>query len=207
MGLSDTTVLALTGWSCNRDDFGTGFMLAKQWLPLLDLKRVTGISLSEKCCEILKKEPIARLNYPNIMTGEQAVESKNREHAWLKKGCNYVLPDGSVKSKPLGAVSLDAVLYAIKTREVPICADYGEIETYCKKGKECYRCTKAQRTGCALCGFGIKKDPDRFVRLQETEPAKIKVAFKPFNEGGLGFKEMCEYLNEYCKTKIIIPDV
>ena len=209
MGLSDTTVLALTGWSCKRGDFGKGFMLAKIWLPLLDLKRGTGcdIKLSEVCCTILKKEPISRLNYPNIMTGEQAVESLNRENVWLKNGCNYKLPDGSIKSKPLGAVSLDAVLYALQYRDVPLCADYGNIETYNKKGKECYRCTKAQRTGCALCGFGIKCDPERFIRLQETEPAKINIAFKPFNEGGLGYKETCEYLNEYCNTKIVIPDV
>ena len=73
--------------------------------------------------------------------------------------------------------------------------------------KKCYRCTKAQRTGCALCGFGIKFDTERFVRLQETEPAKVAFAFKPISQGGLGYKETCEYLNEYCNTKIVIPDV
>jgi 3'-phosphoadenosine 5'-phosphosulfate sulfotransferase (PAPS reductase)/FAD synthetase len=209
MGLSDTTVLTLTGWSCQRGDFGKSFMLAKQWLPMLDIKRATGcdIRYSEKCCNILKKEPLSRLNYPNVMTGEQAVESKTRESVWLEKGCNYRLPDGSIKSKPLGAVGLNAVLYSLKYRNIPICADYGEIITYNNKGKECYKCTKAQRTGCALCGFGIKYDPERFIRLQETEPAKIKIAFKPFNEGGLGYKETCEYLNEYCNTKIVIPQL
>lgn len=209
MGLSDTTVLSLTGWSCRRDDFGKSFMLPKQWLPLLDIKRVTGcnINLSEKCCTILKKEPLSRLNYPNTMTGEQAVESTAREHSWLENGCNYRLPDGAIKSKPLGAVSLNAVLYSLKYRDIPICADYGEIVTCNKKGKECYKCTESQRTGCALCGFGIKFDPERFIRLQESEPAKINIAFKPFNEGGLGYKETCEYLNEYCNTKIIIPRI
>jgi hypothetical protein len=73
--------------------------------------------------------------------------------------------------------------------------------------KVCYRCTKAQRTGCALCGFGIKFDPERFVRLQETEPAKVAYAFKPISQGGLGYKEVCEYTNEYCKTKIVIPKI
>ena len=46
----------------------------------------------------------------------------------------------------------------------------------------------------------------RFVRLQETEPAKVTFAFKPYDEGGLGYKETCEFLNEYCGTKIAIPD-
>lgn len=215
MGLSDTTVLAFTGWSNKANRFGTAFVLPQQWMPLLDIKRATGenIRFTEKCCDILKKEPIARLNFPNTMTGEQAVESKMRESAWLKNGCNYTLPDGSIKSKPLGAVSLDTVLFALKEREVPICSDYGEIEEYSIPSddptcpKTGYRCTNAQRTGCALCGFGIKFDPERFVRLQKTEPTKVAYAFKPISQGGLGYKEVCEYSNEYCRTKIVIPEV
>ena len=207
MGLSDTTVLALTGWSCNRNDFGTHFIIPLQWMPMLNIKAATGhdIRLTEKCCHFLKTEPIKRLNYPNIMTGEQATESQRREQTWLKTGCNYRLPDNSVKSKPLGAVSLDAVLYAIHYREIPLCSDYGEV-VYCDK-TQCYKCTGAQRTGCALCGFGIKFDPQRFVRLQETEPAKVAYAFKPIEQGGLGYLETCEYLNEYCGTKIEIPQI
>lgn len=207
MGLSDTTVLAMTGWSCKQNDFGTHFILPLQWMPMLNIKAATGhnIRLTEKCCHFLKTEPINRLNYPNIMTGEQAVESQRREQTWLKTGCNHRLPDNSVKSKPLGAVSLDAVLYAIHYRDVPLCSDYGKV-VYCDK-TQCYKCTGAQRTGCALCGFGIKFDPKRFVRLQETEPAKIAYAFKPLDKGGLGYLETCEYLNEYCNTKIEIPQI
>lgn len=207
MGLNDTTVLGMTGWSCSRDEFGKAFVLPKQYMPLLNIKELTGcdIKFSEKCCDIIKKEPVRRLNYPNMMIGEQAVESKTRENTWLKKGCNYKLPEGNVKSKPLGAVSLDTVLYAIKRREIPLSPDYGEV-VYCDKTK-CYQCTYAQRTGCALCGFGVKFDPDRFVRLQETEPAKIAYAFKPFEEGGLGYKEVCEVLNEHCGMNISIPQV
>ena len=57
MGLSDTTVLAFTGWSCNRNEFGKAFVLPLQWMPLLNIKEVTGedIKFSEMCCEILKK--------------------------------------------------------------------------------------------------------------------------------------------------------
>lgn len=207
MGLSDTTVLSLTGWSCTREDFGTNFVLAQQWMPLLNIKKATGkeIKFTEKCCNILKKEPISRLNYPNIMTGEQALESKSRESAWLNTGCNYKFPDGSIRSKPLGSVSIDAILYSIDYRQIPLCSDYGVIEKYMKCNKECYRCTKAQRTGCALCGFGIKYDPERFIRLQQTDPSKVAFAFKPIEQGGLGYTEVSEYCNEYCKTNIVIP--
>lgn len=207
MGLNDTTVLAITGWSCNRNDFGTAFVLPKQYMPLLNIKELTGcdIKFSEKCCDILKKEPMKRLNYPNMMVGEQAVESRQRENTWLKKGCNYKLPDGAIKSKPLGAVSLDAILYAISKRKIPLSPDYGKV-LYCDKN-QCYKCTNAQRTGCALCGFGIKFDPDRFIRLQETEPAKIAYAFKPFEDGGLGYREVCGVLNEHCGMNIAIPKI
>lgn len=207
MGLNDTTVLAMTGWSNKINDFGTAFVLPKQYMPLLNIEELTGcdIKYSEKCCTILKKEPMSRLNYPNMMTGEQAIESKNREHTWLKQGCNYKLPDGAIKSKPLGAVSLDTVLYSINTREIPLSADYGKV-VYCDS-KHCYKCTKSQRTGCALCGFGIKFDPDRFIRLRETEPAKVALAFKPYNEGGLGYKETCEVLNQHCGLNISIPKI
>ena len=207
MCLNDTTVLAMTGWSNKINDFGTAFVLPKQYMPLLNIKGLTGcdIRFSEKCCDILKKEPANRLNYPNMMIGEQAVESKTREQTWLRKGCNYKLPDGTIKSKPLGAVSLDAILYAIKVRNIPLSPDYGEV-VYCDQSK-CYKCTKAQRTGCSLCGFGIKFDPDRFTRLQETEPSKIAFAFKPYEQGGLGYKEVCEVLNEHCGMNISIPQV
>lgn len=197
----------MTGWSNKINDFGTAFVLPKQYMPLLNIKGLTGcdIKFSEKCCDILKKEPANRLNYPNMMIGEQAVESKTREQTWLRKGCNYKLPDGTIKSKPLGAVSLDAILYAISMRNIPLSPDYGEV-VYCDQSK-CYKCTKAQRTGCSLCGFGIKFDPDRFTRLQETEPSKIAFAFKPYEQGGLGYKEVCEVLNEHCGMNISIPQV
>ena len=151
----------------------------------------------------MTSEPLSRLEFPNTLTGEQAVESKNREISWLKNGCNYKLPNGGYKSKPLSAVSLDAVLYALNYKKTPICSDYGEI--ICTKTG--YKCSKAQRTGCALCGFGIKFDQDRFVRLQKTDESKVAFAFKPKSQGGLGYKETCEYLNEYCGTKIKIPTV
>lgn len=205
MGASDTTVLALTGWSCKRNDFGKNFVLPEIWMPLLNIKAVTGenIFFTEKCCEILKKEPLSRLEFPSTMTGEQAVESTTRENSWMKNGCNYKLPNGGYKSKPLGAVSLEAVLYSLDYRETPICSDYGEI--VCTQTG--YKCSESQRTGCALCGFGIKFDQDRFVRLQKTDESKVAFAFKPKPQGGLGYKEVCEYLNEYCGTKIEIPKI
>ena len=124
-----------------------------------------------------------------------------RESAWLQHGCNYSPAPGKYKASPFGALSGQTILYALHHREVPICSDYGEIQ----KCGDCYKCSKAKRTGCALCGFGIVYDPDRFVRLAESEPSKVAWAFKSRENGGAGYRELCEYSNEYCKTKITIP--
>ncbi len=207
MGLSDTTVLSLTGWSCRRNDFGKEFVLPKVYMPLLDLFRQTGIRLTEKCCLILKENPIGALKYDYIMTGEQALESKMRESAWLQHGCTYQFWENGknhLRSKPFGSLHPNTILEAIQRRDVPICSDYGEV-IRCPNGG--FKCSKAQRTGCSLCGFGIKFDPNRFVRMQETEPNKIKFAFKPLSEGGAGYKEVCEFVNEYCGFTIQIPNI
>ena len=123
MGLSDTTVLSLTGWSCKRNDFGREFILPKKYFPLLDLYRQTGVKLTEKCCVILKENPINALNYDCIMTGEQALESKMRESAWLKNGCTYQFWENGknhLRSKPFGSLHPNTILHAIQRREVPI---------------------------------------------------------------------------------------
>lgn len=165
------------------------------------------IPISEICCIKLKEEPLGSLKYKNIMSGEQALESVQREQAWLKKGCNYKMPDGSYKSKPLSAVSPQTILRAIYEREIPICKDYGQIIREQTCDGVCYKCEKAKRTGCALCGFGIKFDTGRFVRLQKKEEAKIKWAFTPKSQGGAGYLEACEFANEFCNTKIEIPKI
>ena len=68
-----------------------------------------------------------------------------------------------------------------------------------------YHCTKTNRTGCALCGFGCQYDTERFLRVAENEPQKIKFAFKSKENGGAGYNEAIEYMNEYCGTKVAIP--
>lgn len=200
IGFSKTGVLALTGWASNRQQFGKHFMIAKKWLPMVCCE----IDLTHLCCVNIKEAALSSVNDGNRMTGEQASESKTRESIYLKTGCNARMADGGYVSKPFGAMTKDGILFALDYRGTPICSDYGSIV---KDADGHYRCTKAQRTGCALCGFGCQYDTDRFVRLQETEPAKVRFAFKPKAEGGAGYKEAIEYMNEYCGTNVLIPKV
>lgn len=52
--------------------------------------------------------------------------------------------------------------------------------------------TKCKRTGCVFCGFGchLEKEPNRFQRLQVTHPALYNYCMKPWENGGLGMKEL-----------------
>lgn len=199
MGFSKTSILALTGYVTRRDAFGRMCRISKRWLPMVNCPT----NLTELCCVKIKEAALDALGGDNIMTGEQASESKNRETKYLKTGCNIRLPDGTYKSKPFGAMTLNGILFALKFRNIPICPDYGEI--VCENN--CYTCTKVNRTGCALCGFGCQYDVNRFVRLQETEPAKIKFAFKPLSQNGAGYLEAVQYMNEYCNTDVKIPQI
>ena len=200
IGFSKTGVLALTGYVSSRNAFGRHFTLSKKWMPMV----CCDVNLTHLCCVNIKEASLNAVNGGSRMTGEQAAESKTREAIYLKTGCNARMPDGGYISKPFGAMTKDGILFAINYRGTPICNDYGEVEL----GPDGhYRCTKAQRTGCALCGFGCQYDTERFVRLQETEPAKVRFAFKPVSEGGAGYKEAIEYMNEYCGTNVLIPQV
>lgn len=200
IGFSKTGVLSLTGYVSKRNDFGKKAVISKKWRPMI----ACDIDLTHRCCIKIKEAALMRLDSNSRMTGEQAQESTFREVAYLKTGCNIRMADGGYVSKPFGAMTTDGILYAIDYRGTPICSDYGSIV---KDEDGHYRCTKAQRTGCALCGFGCQYDTERFVRLQETEPAKIKFAFKPKAEGGAGYKEAIEYMNEYCGTNVLIPQL
>lgn len=200
IGFSKTGVLSLTGYVSTRQTFGKLFRVSKKWMPML----ACDVDLTHLCCANIKESALESVNGENRMTGEQASESKTREAVYLKTGCNAKMADGGYSSKPFGAMTKDGVLFALNYRQTPICADYGEIV---KDASGNFKCTKAQRTGCALCGFGCQYDTERFVRLQETEPAKVRFAFKPMSAGGAGYLEAIEYMNEYCGTNILIPQI
>ena len=202
LGFSDTFVLNLTKI---RSDKKIGLRyLHVQYRPINDNEQIV---LSEKCCDILKKEPLkkAEKEIGNFLpvTGEMAMDSRDRMTAYRMTGCNLFDSDRP-KSKPLGPMTEQAILQFIYTRKLPIMPPYGEC-----KCNECgeYKLTGEQRTGCKLCGFGLVYDPERFTRLYKFEPKIVQFAFTSKENGGLGYRKVCKFLNENCGMKIAIPEV
>ena len=81
----------------------------------------------------------------------------------------------------------------VKDYEIPIASIYGDI-VIDEKGK--YYTTGYDRTGCIFCGFGchLEKEPNRFQRLKQIHPKLWEYCMKPWSEGGLGMKEVLEYI-------------
>lgn len=204
LGFPKSYLTYLIGWNNKLQEFtDTRLDLAKRWRPLI----YAPFEVTSKCCNILKKTPLHQLTSKifeghSFMTGEMACESDVRRRQYLQHGCNN-FSDGIGVSKPMGSMSRQGLLENIYKSGIPLSKCYGCLE--CIDGE--YQFTDKERTGCCLCGFGIQYEPDRFVKLYEQEPAKVRYAFKSVEDGGLGYKEAIEYLNTYCKCDIQIPEI
>lgn len=127
--------------------------------------------VSDRCCELMKEAPSRRYQqehkiYPFL--GLMQIEGGQRRFSLRKYGCNYVGKD-TVRSCPFNYFSRQDLLTLALDLKAPVPEIYGEIV----KGKDGkLRTTKAQRTGCNMCGFGIHLEsrPHRFDRLRERNP-------------------------------------
>lgn len=122
--------------------------------------------VSDKCCYYLKEKPCndyakesGRFPYMGLM----ASEGGRREKALMMNGCNYISP-GTKRSCPFAIFSRQDLLRLAIELEVPVPEIYGKIE---QRNDGTLYTTKAQRTGCSMCGFGIQleKRPHRFDAL------------------------------------------
>lgn len=157
----------------------------EKWLPAA---RDTTFKISHRCCDIMKKSPLkiwqhANKKYPFI--GNLASESRIREQAWVRKGCNAF--DGSkASSQPMAFWHDEDVLRYIVDHELEIASVYGDIVgtneagevVKATPGDECtgLHCSNCQRTGCIFCGFGchLDKGETRFQKLARTHPRQYE---------------------------------
>ena len=88
-------------------------------------------------------------------------------------GCNYISPT-TKRSCPFAIFNRQDILTLALELDVPVPEIYGEIV---RDPDGTLRTTKAQRTGCSMCGFGIhldiKKRPHHFDLLRETNPKEM----------------------------------
>lgn len=134
--------------------------------------------VSDKCCAIMKKSPIAKYEKTtgrHGITAQMACESKTRLKNWLQHGCNAFDQKKPV-SNPLSFWRETDILEYVKRFNIKIPSVYGDIIpvnnqlSFCD---ECELCTTGyDRTGCVFCGFGahLENGEGRFVMLKRTHP-------------------------------------
>ena len=127
--------------------------------------------VSSKCCYYLKEKPCddwAKENNSVPFLGMMASEGGRRQKSLMINGCNY-FGKSVIRSAPFAIFNRQDLLKLALELDVPIPEIYGKIE---KDSAGNLYTTKAQRTGCEMCGFGIqleKKRPHRFDRLRELD--------------------------------------
>lgn len=131
--------------------------------------------VSARCCHWLKEKPcddFAKETKLKPYMGLMASEGGQREMGLVKNGCNY-FGKTVTRSAPFAIFSKTDVLQLAIDLNVPIPEIYGEI---IEKEDGALTTTRAQRTGCNMCGFGIhiEKRPHRFDRLREDNPKEWK---------------------------------
>ncbi len=179
--------------------------------------------ISSACCDVMKKAPVheyARKTGRMPITAQMAEESQIRMTQWLQKGCNAFDAKQPI-SNPMSFWTEQDVLWYIKERELPIASVYGEIVMDYEKMKQYenqmsladlgifesrppLKTTGCKRTGCMFCGYGahLEKSPNRFERMKQTHPGLYAYIMKPTEDGGLGYQEIIDWINEHGKMRI-----
>lgn len=163
----------------------------QKWCYLLDAP----FKVSSKCCTVMKKKPMKKYEkefgrVPMIAT--MTDESRHRRAVWIKQGCN-AFNKKDPTSQPMSFWTESDVLEYLDKYDVPYASVYGEI--VCDENG--WHTTGEQRTGCVFCAFGahLEKEPNRFQRLKVTHPKLWDYCMRPSDKGGLGMKEVLEYIN------------
>ena len=157
------------------------YKLAKKWYPLFQQAE---FNITNKCCDILKKEPMDRFKKEsdlNAFVGTQIVEGGYRKDSWLKKGCNITDGSKTDTSRPLSIWTKQDIWDYVELFKIPYSKIYDDLlnedGTIMIDGEE--------RTGCAYCAFGshLEKGTNRFQRLALRKPKQYKKMMNLKNNG------------------------
>lgn len=173
---------------------GTRMKLPQRWLELFGgyenenecvNYQIAPFKVSHKCCYYLKEKPCddwAKEHDSVPFLGLMASEGGRREKSLKMHGCNY-WGKTTIRSAPFAIFMRQDLLQLALDLNVPVPEIYGEIA---RDNDGNLYTTKAQRTGCSMCGFGIhlEKRPHRFDQLRERN-----------------YKEWDFYMNHLCKDE------
>lgn len=171
-------------------------MIPDKWRYLIHAP----FKVSEKCCDVMKKEPFALYEKETgrkPLSGVMADEGQNREKSYLKTGCNS-FKKGHEMSRPLGFWIRQDVLKFIYEHRIPYSDIYGEIKL--NSYNQTYYTTGEQRTGCIFCMFGCDQEcePNRFQRLAVSHPKLHSYCIH-----NLGMGEVLDYLRVPYEDRLI----
>lgn len=192
----NTRRLYLTGIKKDGTKGSSRCKLAKKYYPFIDETQEIKIKCSEKCCDIVKKEPLKRYEK---QTGRKPIlatmadEGGSRADGYLQTGCN-AFKNG--KSMPMGFWLKQDVLESYLKFDLEYAEEYGEI---IRLEDGTLDTTGEKRTGCFSCMMGItmEKGENRFQRMKRLYPKMynhcinggeaVNGIWKPKNGLGLGF--------------------
>lgn len=177
--------------------------------------------ISNKCCNVMKKSPAHQYNKETgrvPITAQMASESRLRTQKWLQNGCNGFDLKNPI-SNPMSFWTEQDVLLYIYQNHIPIAPVYGEVvkETEVEGqldfedlgifdlGRPTLKTTGCKRTGCMFCGYGCHMEAEgegRFERLKITHPKVYDYLMRPWEQGGLNYKEVIDWLNEHGNLNI-----
>lgn len=181
-----------------------GFKIAKCWHFLFEAP----FPVSDECCNVMKKSPQAayeRATGNRPFVGTMAADSKQRQRAYLRDGCNaYKEGMAGSRSAPLSFWSKQDILQCIRTYNITIPNVYGDIVTVRQETQLAlfpsaaqaasppqFATTGVQNTGCLFCCFGLSQErglQNRFELLAETHPKLHRYVMDK-----LGLRAVLEY--------------
>lgn len=188
----------------------TNMLSITKWSFVMDAP----FKISHMCCDVMKKRPAKHYTSATgrtPMTAQMAEESYLRRAAWQRNGCNAFLAKRPI-SNPMSFWTEQDVLRYVRINQLKIAAAYGDIveegevagqmllRDYIEAERPTLKTTQCDRTGCMFCGFGChreKPEEGRFIRLKAMHPEIYNYIMKPWDEGGLGYKEVIDWLNQH----------
>ena len=173
--------------------------------------------VSNMCCKVMKKAPVhaySKETGRKPITAQMADESRLRTSKWLQNGCNAFEAKNPI-SNPMSFWTEQDVLLYVKENDIPLASVYGDIVVDYFAMNQCdnqmslsdygvseretpiLKTTGCERTGCMFCGYGchLEKSPNRFERMKQTHPKIYDYIMRSKSDGGLGYKEIIEWIN------------